>query len=306
MSRAGQPNETSGLLAGVAAFVTWGLVPLYWKLLSYVSATEILAHRFVWTWLFMILLLSWQTRWPEVMANVRSRRTAIFCAASGVAIAINWFVFIWAVNADHVLETSLGYYMTPLVNVIFGAVFLRERLTRLQLISVLLAAGAVGFLTLSFGKFPWIALTLCFSFGLYGLLRKVSGAAAIPGQFLETTVILPIALVFLIWLGTKAQGHFGLSVSGSLLLASTGIVTAVPLIWFAYAARNLPLTTLGFLQYLSPSCTFVLGIFVFHEPLRRAQLITFIVIWAALAIFTADMLARWRTSKLIGLQPVEM
>jgi chloramphenicol-sensitive protein RarD len=306
MRHAGQPNETSGLLAGVAAFVTWGLVPVYWKLLSYVPATEILAHRFVWTWLFMILLLSWQTRWPEVLANVRSPRTAIFSAASGVAIAINWFVFIWAVNAGHVLETSLGYYMSPLVNVILGAIFLRERLTRLQLISVLLATGAVGFLTLGFGKFPWIALTLCFSFGLYGLLRKVSGAAAIPGQFLETTVILPIALAFLVWVGAKAEGHFGSSAGSSLLLASTGIVTAVPLIWFAYAARNLRLTTLGFLQYLSPSCTFVLGIFVFHEPFRRAQLITFIVIWTALAIFTADILTRWRTSRVTALQPVEM
>jgi chloramphenicol-sensitive protein RarD len=306
MRHAGPPNETSGLLAGVAAFVTWGLVPVYWKLLSYVPATEILAHRFVWTWLFMILLLSWQTRWPEVVSNVRSRRTAIFCAASGVAIAINWFVFIWAVNAGHVLETSLGYYMTPLVNVILGAIFLRERLTRLQLISVLLATGAVAFLTLGFGKFPWIALTLCFSFGLYGLLRKVSGAAAIPGQFLETTVILPIALAFVTWLGAKAEGHFGLSVGSSLLLASTGIVTAVPLIWFAHAARNLRLTTLGFLQYLSPSCTFVLGIYVFHEPFRRAQLITFIVIWTALTIFTADTLARWRTSRVTALQPVEM
>src|ERR1044071_8537726 len=152
MRHAGQPTETSGLLAGVAAFVTWGLVPVYWKLLSYVPATEILAHRFVWTWLFMILLLSWQTRWPEVVSNVRSRRTAIFCAASGVAIAINWFVFIWAVNAGHVLETSLGYFMTPLVNVLLGAIFLRERLSRPQLFSVLLAAGAVFYLTLGVGR----------------------------------------------------------------------------------------------------------------------------------------------------------
>src|SRR5712691_9559086 len=152
---------------------------------------EILAHRFVWTCVFMVLLLSWQRRWPEVRANLRSRRTAWFCVASGVAISINWFLFIWAVNAGHLLETSLGYFMTPLVNVLFGALFLRERLTRAQLVSVMLAAASVSYLTFGFGRLPWVALTLCMSFGLYGLFRKVSGAASIPGLFLETTLIAP-------------------------------------------------------------------------------------------------------------------
>ncbi len=153
------PHETSALIAGIAAFVTWGLVPVYWKLLRFIPATEILAHRFVWTCFFMILLLSWQRRWPEVLANARSPRTALFCAGSGIAIAINWFVFIWAVNAGHVLETSLGYFMSPLVNVLLGAIFLRERLTRAQLVSVLLASGAVCYLTFGFGRLPWVALT---------------------------------------------------------------------------------------------------------------------------------------------------
>ena len=300
------PNQSAGLVAGIAAFVTWGLVPVYWKLLSRISATEILAHRFVWTWFFMLLLLTWERRWAEVHDNVRTRRTALYCAASGAAIAINWFVFIWAVNAGHVLETSLGYFMTPLVNVLLGAVFLHERLNRLQLIAVLIAAGAVCFLTLGFGKLPWIALALCFSFGSYGLLRKVSGAAAIPGQLLETTVILPIAFGVLLWLEGTGQGHFTASTGLALLLASTGIVTGLPLLWFAHAARNLRLTTLGFLQYLSPICSFFLGIFVFHEPFRRAQFITFVLIWFALAIFTADALVRWRSSKSTSLQPVEM
>ena len=307
MKGTGSPHEASGLIAGVAAFVTWGLVPVYWKLLRLIPATEILAHRFVWTCLFMVVLLSWQRRWPEVTDNLRTARTALFCAASGVAIAVNWFVFIWAVNAGHVLETSLGYFMTPLVNVLLGALFLRERLSRGQLISVLLAAGAVCFLTFGFGKLPWVALSLCFSFGSYGLLRKVSGAAPIPGQFLETTVIAPIALSVLILLAMKGAAHFRISSpANSLLLASTGIVTGVPLLWFAHAARNLRLTTLGFLQYLSPSCTFFLGILVFHEPFRRAQLMTFVVIWIALAIFSADAVARWRSSKPSALQPVEM
>jgi chloramphenicol-sensitive protein RarD len=301
------PNDTSGLIAGIAAFVTWGLVPVYWKLLRFISATEILAHRFVWTCVFMVLLLSWQRRWPEVLANLRSRRTALLCAGSGVAIAINWFVFIWAVNAGHVLETSLGYFMTPLVNVLFGALFLRERLTRAQLFSVLLATGAVSYLTFGFGRLPWVALTLCFSFGVYGLLRKISGAASIPGLFLETTVIVPFALGCLFYLQRQHTLHFGISTPGlSLLLISTGIVTGVPLLWFAHAARHLRLTTLGFLQYLAPSCTFFLGIFVFHEPFRHGQMLTFVLIWIALAIFTADAVAHWRSSKSPALQPIEM
>jgi chloramphenicol-sensitive protein RarD len=307
MKASGSPHETSALIAGVAAFVTWGLVPVYWKLLRFVPATEILAHRFVWTCVFMVLLLSWQGRWPEVLANVRSRRTALYCAGSGFAIAINWFVFIWAVNAGHVLETSLGYFMSPLVNVLLGAIFLRERLTRPQLISVLLASGAVGYLTFGFGRLPWVALTLCSSFGLYGLLRKVSGAASIPGLFLETTVLFPLALGFLFYLGRTHALHFSVAAPGvSLLLISTGIVTGAPLLWFAYAARHLRLTTIGFLQYLSPSCTFFLGVFAFHEPFRRAQMVTFGLIWIALAIFTADAVTRWRSIKTGTLRPVEL
>ena len=224
------PHETSALIAGIAAFVTWGLVPVYWKLLRFIPATEILAHRFVWTCVFMILLLSWQRRWPEVLANLRSYRTALFCAGSGIAIAINWFVFIWAVNAGHVLETSLGYFMSPLVNVLLGAIFLRERLSRAQLVSVLLASGAVCYLTFGFGRLPWVALSLCLSFGVYGLLRKVSGAASIPGLFLETTLIAPFALGFLLYLAKTGQLHFALASPGlDLLLVSTGIVTGLPL-----------------------------------------------------------------------------
>jgi chloramphenicol-sensitive protein RarD len=307
MKSSDAPNDTSGLVAGIAAFVTWGIVPGYWKMFRFIPAGEILAHRFVWTCIFMVLLLSWQARWSEVMANLRSRRTALFCAASGVAIAINWFVFIWAVNAGHVLETSLGYFMTPLINVLFGAILLRERLTRAQLASVLLATSAILYLTLGFGKLPWVALTLCFSFGLYGLLRKISGAASIPGLFLETTVIVPIALGWLLHIAGSSGSHFGnANLPRSLLLVSTGIVTGVPLLWFAHAARHLRLTTLGFLQYLAPSCSFFLGVFVFHEPFRRAQMTTFALIWVALIIFTADAVTRWRGTQPSALEPVEM
>lgn len=287
-----------GLLAGAAAFVTWGLVPIYWKLLQRATPSEILAHRFIWTAVFLILLISWQRRWPEVLGAVRSRRARTFCLTSGSAIAINWFLFIWAVNSGRVIETSLGYFMTPLVNVLFGALFLREHLTRWQFGAILLAAGGVLYLALGYGRFPYIALSLCFSFGLYGLLRKQSGTAAIPGLFLETIGLVPFAIAYLVLRQARGTLAFGPSqLSFSLLLMSAGIVTGLPLVWFGYAARHLRLTTIGFMQYLAPSCTFILGVFVYHETFTRGHLIAFSCIWIALAIFTAELLQRWRAGR---------
>ncbi|HYJ04397.1 MAG TPA: EamA family transporter RarD [Chthoniobacterales bacterium] len=291
-------DQRSGLIAGIAAFGTWGLIPIYWKLLANIPASEILAHRFVWTTLFLVLLLSWQGRWPEVREATRSRRALLYCFFSGIAISVNWLVFIWAVNVGRVIETSLGYFMTPLVNVLFGALFLRERLTRWQFISVMLALVGVLNLTFGYGRFPWLAVTLCVSFGLYGLLRKKSGVRPIPGLFLETTLLTPIAAGYLIYLhrgGTSTLGSAPWSLV--LILISTGVVTGLPLVWFGHAARHLRMTTVGFLQYLSPSGSFFLGVFLYHEPFTRAHLITFAFIWAALAIFTAEAIWRWRAGR---------
>jgi len=296
--RAARPHDTTALIAGIAAFTTWGLIPGYWKLLNGVSPPEILAHRFVWTSLFLIGLLSWQKRWPEVNATTSSRRATVFCLTAGLAVATNWFFFIFAVTTNRVLETSLGYFMTPLVNVLFGAIFLREQLTRLQFLSVLLAATAVLYLTFGYGHFPWIALALCTSFGLYGLLRKKSGTAAIPGLFIETISLVPIALTYLLFLKQTGTFTFGpANLSMSILLITTGIVTAVPLFWFGHAARHLRLTTLGFLQYLAPTGSFFLGVFVYHEPFTRGHLITFSLIWIALAIFSTEAILRWRATR---------
>jgi chloramphenicol-sensitive protein RarD len=291
-------HETLGLIAGIACFTTWGLIPVYWKLLTTISASEILAHRFVWTTVFLSIVLSWQRRWGEVVANVRSRRALIYCLTGGLAIATNWFLFIWAVNIGRVIETSLGYFMTPLMNVLFGALFLRERLTRLQFVSVLLALLGVLNLALGYGQFPWIAVLLCLSFGLYGLLRKKSGTAAIPGLFIETILLLPLAIIFLIYLQHSNALVFGRAGWRlSILLISTGVVTAVPLFWFGYATRHLRLITVGFLQYLSPIGSFFLGVFLFHEPFTRGHLVTFVLIWIALAIFTAEAVMRWRSTR---------
>ena len=291
-------DQRSGLIAGLAAFGTWGLIPIYWKLLGDIPASEILAHRFVWTSLFLVLLLSWQGRWPELREATRSRRALMFCFASGIAISVNWLVFIWAVNVGRVIETSLGYFMTPLVNVLFGALFLRERLTRWQFISVMLALVGVLNLTFGYGKFPWLAVTLCVSFGLYGLLRKKSGVRPIPGLFLETALLTPLAAAYLVYLQRGGTSTFG-SASWSLvlILISTGIVTGLPLVWFGHAARHLRMTTVGVLQYISPSGSFFLGVFLYHEPFTRAHLLTFAFIWTALAIFTAEAIWRWRSGR---------
>jgi chloramphenicol-sensitive protein RarD len=289
-------HQSTALIAGVAAFTTWGLIPGYWKLLKAVPATEILAHRFVWTSLFLVVLLTWQRRWKEVKANARSPRAVLYCLASGSAVSINWFLFIWAVNIGRVIETSLGYFMTPLINVLFGAVFFRERLNSRQLLSVSLAAFAVLNLTFGYGRFPWVALSLCSSFGVYGLLRKKSGTAAIPGLFFETILLLPIAITYLVFLKLNTQLVFGRGGAWlTLLLPTTGIVTALPLVWFGHAARHLPLTTIGFLQYLSPTGSFLLGLFAYHEVFTRAHLLTFSLIWVALAIFSLDAVTRWRS-----------
>ena len=291
-------QEVSGLIAAIACFTTWGLIPIYWKLLGAVPATEILAHRFVWTTIFLSILLSWQRRWPELIANVRSRSSLIFCLTGGLAIASNWFLFIYSVNTGRVVETALGYFMTPLMNVLFGAVFLRERLTRLQFASVILAALGVLNLTFGYGRFPWIAVSLCVTFGLYGLLRKQSGTAAIPGLFIETILLVPFAVFFLIYLQRSGGLMFGRAdLSLSILLISTGVVTAIPLFWFGYATRHLRLITLGFLQYLSPIGSFFLGVFLYHEPFTRGHLVTFILIWLALALFTGEAVLRWRSSR---------
>ncbi len=291
----GTHHEKSALLAGVAAFVTWGLIPGYWKLLKTIPAAEILAHRYVWTSLFLVGLLTWQNRWKEVLTNGRTPRAVFYCLASGSTIAINWFLYIWAVNNGQVLETSLGYFMTPLVNILLGAIFLREKLTPWQIVAVLLALLGVLNLTFGYGRLPWVALALCLSFGVYGLLRKQSGTAPIPGLFFETILLVPFALAYLAFLYGRGDLIFGRGGAGlTFLLLTTGVVTAVPLVWFGHAARHLRLTTVGFLQYLAPTGSFCLGVFAYHETFTRGHLITFILIWLALVVFSVDALRRWR------------
>lgn len=263
-----------------------------------VPAAQILAHRCIWTTAFLVVLLSCSRRWAEVRDIMLSRRAMLCCLASGSAISLNWLIFIWAVNANRVLETSLGYFMMPLVSVLFGRVFLQEQLTRLQFASVMLSTVAVLNLTFNYGRFPWIAVVIATSFSVYGLLRKISGTAAIPGLFFETVLLSPLACGYLMVLQLQGKLFFGAQDwTASLLLLTTGVVTGLPLVWFGYTVRRLRLATTGFLQYIVPSCSFFLGVFLYHEPFTRSHVITFVLIWIALAIFSGETIWRWQSRR---------
>jgi chloramphenicol-sensitive protein RarD len=279
----------------VAAFVLWGLFPLYWKRLAAVPALEVVAHRMAWGLVAVAAWVTLRARWADVRAVASRPRTVARLAGSGALISVNWLLYIWAVVHDQVVEASLGYFINPLVNVVLGVLVLHERLNRAQRIAVALAAAGVAVLTLAHGRLPWIALALAISFGLYGLARKTVGADAVVGLLWETALMTPLAAAYLVVLGQRGTGAFGPSHPGtSALLALGGPVTAVPLALFAQGARALPLSTVGFLQYLSPSLQFLLAVLVFREPFTPAHAVTFAFIWAALAILTWDLRRRLR------------
>jgi chloramphenicol-sensitive protein RarD len=287
-----------GTVAGLAAYGLWGVFPLYFPLLEPAGGMEIVAHRIVWSLLFVALLLTVLRRWPLVRAAVTDRRTMLVLAGASVLIAGNWLVFVHGVNSGHVVETSLGYFINPLVSVLLGVVVLGERLRRLQWVAVGLAALAVVVLTVDHGRPPWIALALAATFGSYGLLKKLVRVEAAPGLFLETAVLVVPATVFLGVLQATGQGTAGSAGTGHLLLlASSGIATAVPLLLFAAAAHRIPLSTVGLLQYLTPLMQLALGVFVFHEPMPPARLAGFAIVWAALLVFTVDSL---RSARAVG------
>ncbi len=276
-----------GVIYGIAAYGAWGLVPLYFKAVSSVPALEVLAHRIVWSVVLLAIFITGLRRWPAVVRCLREGRTLATLALTTILIAANWFVFIYAVATNRVLDASLGYFINPLVNVLLGFVFLRERLRRRQTLCVLLAI--IGVSIRAQDGLPWIALVLAFSFGFYGLLRKVARADAMVGLTVETTLLMPFAAAFLIYESVAGRAAFAaVSIRLDLLLVAAGIVTAVPLLWFANAAKRLRLTTLGFLQYLAPTGHFLIGAFVFGEPLAGTSLVSFAFIWVALGLYTWD------------------
>ncbi|WP_338667485.1 EamA family transporter RarD [Pseudodesulfovibrio methanolicus] len=284
------PKQKSyGFAAALAAFFGWGLLPVYWKSLITVNPFEILCHRVVWSLIFLAMLLTLRRGWKEALLPLRSPRDLLILTGSSLMIGFNWLLYIWAVNTGHVLDTSLGYYINPLVNVLLGFVFFRERLRPLQMVAIGLAALGVVNSLIAHGQLPWISLALAVSFGLYGLLRKIASVESLPGLFLETMVLGPFALAYILWLqahGASALFHQGLRVDA--LLMGAGVVTAMPLVGFAFGARRLQLTTVGLLQYLAPSLAFLLGVFVYEEPFNARSLLTFALIWSGLAVYTAE------------------
>ncbi len=276
----------AGLGFGLAAYLSWGLVPLYFKQVSSIAPIQVLAHRVIWSVVFLAALLSMQGRWRELVATVRSRRTLGALALTTILIASNWLVFIYAVSNNLVLEASLGYFINPLVNVMLGMVFLRERLRRWQLAGVALAVVGVGNLAVMAGQVPWISLALALSFGFYGLVRKTTRVGPLIGLAIETALLLPLGMSLIGFELAYAGEGYGASMWG--WLAASGLVTAVPLLWFAKAAQRLRLSTLGFLQYIAPTMHFLIAVVVFREQFSWPQAMTFGFIWAALVIYSVD------------------
>lgn len=272
------------------AFLTWGVLPIYWKWLKMVPAWEILAHRIFWSFIFVVIILAYRKklRLKKWLTNAKALKTLTITA---LLIGSNWGVYIYAVNADRIVEASLGYYITPLVNVGLGMILLKERLDLMKKTALLLAATAVIYLTIDYGKFPWLSLFLAFSFGFYGLLKKTSGIEALPALAIETLILAPVALLFI---GTKwidNTGYlFNSSTTTNILLIATGIVTTLPLLWFALGAQRIPLTSVGFMQYIGPSIMLLIGILVYNEPFQYEQIIAFSLIWIALVFYSLSMI----------------
>ena len=295
--------DRGGMWIAVASYVAWGVMPLYWHLLKQVPAMQIMAHRVVWSALLVSAWLGFKYGRGWLRETLARPRAASMLALSGVLIAFNWGLYIWAVNAGHVVESALGYFINPLFNVILGVVVLRERLNRVQWTAVFIAALGVLWLTFNYGSFPWIALSLAISFGTYGLLRKLLGAPPVRGLGVESLYLLLPALLFLGWAEANGHGHmfahaaapaWGVGITG--LLVFGGVLTALPLIGFAAAVQRIPFSLVGLLQYISPTLQLLIGVLVLHEPFDRNRAIGFAFIWIALALYALEGLLRARRS----------
>jgi len=306
-SRVGSLNDVSsdnqdpriGLIAALCAFLFWGLAPIYFKLLGHVRADEIIAHRIVWSVVFLGLVLLVRDR-GKVLEKIRIKpRMLATLGLSSALILANWLIFVYAVNSDRVLSTSLGYFINPLVNVFLGMLIFRERLSPIQCLAVAIAAFGTLYMALQVGTIPWISLSLAFSFGFYSVVRKLTDVGPMVGLFWETLLAIPLALGWMLWLRSSGTLMFDPSEAGfALLLMGTGLVTVIPLLLFAAAVRRLPLSTMGILQYLAPSMTFILAVFVYNEPFTIDHAFTFGCIWLALVLYTYSSVQNRRRTRL--------
>ena len=284
-----------GVIYAGAAFLIWGLAAVYWKELKSVPPLEIIAHRVAWSFFFLLPLIVLQRQWAEFVAILKNLRMLLILLTSALLVAANWLIYVWAVNNDHLLQASLGYYINPLVNVVLGMVFLKEHLRPPQVIAVLLAAAGVLYLTVQYGQFPWIAISLAMSFGLYGLIRKMAPVSSLVGLAVETLLLSLPAIGYLFYLDFQGTGSiFRVSFNLDLLLIGCAPLTAIPLLFFTAGAKRLYLSTVGLIQYIGPSGMFLLAVFFYHEPFSTAQVWTFVMIWSALAIYSTDSVIYFR------------
>ncbi|CAK2262963.1 MULTISPECIES: EamA family transporter RarD [Vibrio] len=298
MTQDDQQRTRQGILLAVAAYTMWGIAPIYFKSLSEVSPFEILSHRVVWSFFLLAFLLHMSRGWRKVRDTLTSKPKMLYLVATSILVGANWLIFIWAVNSNHMLDASLGYYINPLINVLLGMFFLGERLRKLQWFAVALAAIGVIIQLIAFGSVPIVAIALAFSFGFYGLLRKKVSLEAQTGLFIETLVMLPIAATYLLFIADSATSDFSMNpMQLNLLLVAAGVITTVPLLCFTGAATRLKLSTLGFFQYIGPSLMFLLAVLIYGEAFTSDKAITFAFIWGALVIFSFDGLRNNKKNK---------
>ena len=287
------PEETAGLTFGVSGFLIWGLTPLYFKALGPLPAMEITAHRFVWSLVFMTIVMTAGRQWPAVARAIADRRVIAILLVTALLIGVNWWVFIHAVVVDRIVAASIGYFMNPVVSVLLGFVILRERLSAFQWVAVALASAGVLTQVVAYGTVPWITLVLAFTFATYGLIRKTAPVSASSGLLIETALLFPVAFGILAWFEFEGSGAFGSRGPGfAALLAFAGVATGLPLLLYAAGAKRIKLATMGLLQYIAPSGNLLIAVWVFDEPFTGVEALTFAFIWLALIIYTAEI---WRT-----------
>jgi chloramphenicol-sensitive protein RarD len=287
----------AGVIFALSAYSMWGIAPIYFKLLTTVPALEIVMHRVVWSVLVLCVLLVVRKKFSQVFKAIRDPKVIITLAISGLLLAVNWLVFIWAVNNDKMLDASLGYFINPLFNVLLARFFLHESLTRLQLLAVFVALAGVAFLIFSYGQLPWVSLVLATSFSIYGLLRKKVTVDSMPGLLIESCILLPFALLYWLIMDTSSGNMLANSSDLNITLMLAGVVTTAPLLCFTAAARRIRYTTLGFFQYIGPSLMFLLAVMYYQEPLDTTRIITFACVWSGLLIYVYDSLRIYRKSK---------
>ncbi len=284
-------QEKIGILYGVGAYVMWGILPLYWKLIETIPPWEILAHRVLWSFVFMLFVVLIIRRWhifiQELKNLLKHKKAFIGITVASIIISLNWGTYIWAVNTDRVLDASLGYYINPLISILFGYIFLKERFSKNQWVAIGLAFLGVIYLTVQSGVFPWAALFLAVTFALYGLIKKIVNLNAVNGLAIETLIVAPIALIYICYLTWQGDSSFSLSFDG-LILFGAGAVTAIPLLLFAQGALRIPLSLIGFLQYIAPTLMLLFGVFLFNEPFTSAHVVTFILIWTGLILYSFE------------------